>query len=96
MTQFYLDESKANDKWSLPDVWVTWLDWQPGDKGNCSMCGNHAELHETWEESECEECFESAYYYAFCMPGCLPDSDFYGPFKTEQDAMKDCRDIHLN
>lgn len=28
------------------------------------------------------------YYYACCSPGCLPDSDFYGPYATEDEAYK--------
>jgi hypothetical protein len=32
---------------------------------------------------------ESGWYYWFCFPGCLPDSDPLGPFKTEKDAVMD-------
>lgn len=29
----------------------------------------------------------AGYYWWPCLPGCLPDSDPYGPFDTEQDAI---------
>ena len=32
------------------------------------------------------------FYYWYCLPGCLPDSEPYGPFETEDDAIADCRD----
>ena len=28
------------------------------------------------------------WYYAACHPGCLPDSDFCGPYITEADALQ--------
>jgi hypothetical protein len=31
------------------------------------------------------------YYYWYCFPGCLPDSDPIGPFDTEADALADAR-----
>ena len=32
------------------------------------------------------------YYYWFCYPGCLPDSDPIGPFETEAEALADARE----
>lgn len=32
------------------------------------------------------------WYYWFCFPGCLPDSDPIGPFDTEDDAIADAQD----
>ena len=31
------------------------------------------------------------WFYHFCFPGCLPDSDPIGPFETEQAALKDAQ-----
>jgi hypothetical protein len=31
------------------------------------------------------------YYYWYCFPGCLPDSEPIGPFDTEADALADAR-----
>jgi hypothetical protein len=33
----------------------------------------------------------SGWFYCFCFPGCLPDSEPCGPFKTEKAALKDAR-----
>jgi hypothetical protein len=30
-----------------------------------------------------------AWFYWFCLPGCLPDSDPMGPFKTDKEAAID-------
>lgn len=35
---------------------------------------------------------KTAWFYWFCFPGCLPDSDPFGPFATEQEAIDDARD----
>ncbi len=35
-----------------------------------------------------EENYPEGWYYWFCFPGCLPDSTPFGPFKTEEQALK--------
>lgn len=35
-----------------------------------------------------------AFFYWFSFPGCLPDSDPFGPFETELIAAQDAIDIH--
>lgn len=30
---------------------------------------------------------EPGWYYWYCFPGCLPDSDPIGPFETEEEAI---------
>ena len=34
----------------------------------------------------------AGYYYWYCFPGCLPDSEPYGPFSSKQAAIDDARD----
>lgn len=36
--------------------------------------------------------YASGYYWWPCSPGCLPDSDPIGPFKTYRDALLDATD----
>ena len=36
--------------------------------------------------------YPTGYYWQACFPGCLPDGEPCGPFKTEQDAIKDATD----
>jgi len=32
---------------------------------------------------------EAGWYYWYCFPGCLPDGEPCGPYKTKQDALHD-------
>lgn len=32
---------------------------------------------------------QTGWYWWFCFPGCLPESDAYGPFESEQEAIED-------
>jgi hypothetical protein len=34
----------------------------------------------------------AGWYWWTCFPGCMPDSDPYGPFETEADALADAQD----
>ena len=36
--------------------------------------------------------YEPGWYYWFCLPGCLPDSDPYGPFDSYGAALDDARE----
>lgn len=38
------------------------------------------------------EYLESGWYWWTCFPGCLPDSDPFGPFETEAAALADAQD----
>jgi hypothetical protein len=80
MAQAYSNPSRANDTYSLPDVEVFYAAagelWQAGDN------------IEGWEP---EEDNEPGFYYWFCFPGCMPDSDAHGPFKTEDEAIQDAQ-----
>ncbi len=42
-------------------------------------------------ETEDGEPLEPGWYYWFCLPGCLPDSEPIGPFKTEKEAENDAQ-----
>ena len=35
------------------------------------------------------EGFEKGFYYWYCFPGCLPDSEPIGPFETLEKAQED-------
>ena len=36
---------------------------------------------------------EAGYYWWWCFPGCLPDSEPIGPFKTYEEALKNVREL---
>ncbi len=37
--------------------------------------------------------FEKGWYWWSCFPGCLPDSDPFGPFATEAEALANAQDV---
>ena len=81
MSQHYIDPKRADDKWSLPDLEV---------------------FH--WSQADAEEFIgpddegnppNGGWYYQFCLPGCMPDSDPFGPFgpfESEAAALDDARE----
>jgi hypothetical protein len=40
-----------------------------------------------------EEPYEPGVYYWYCSPGCLPDSEPIGPFKSGEEALTDAREL---
>lgn len=36
---------------------------------------------------------EAGWYAWICLPGCLPDSDPFGPYDSEEEAVEDMRDM---
>lgn len=36
-----------------------------------------------------EEGIEGGYFWWTCLPGCMPDSSAFGPFKSREDALAD-------
>lgn len=93
MSRFYSDDSREDDPWSLPDVEVFYL--TAGDflaaSSDTWMADLIADAGET-EDDRADRALElSGWYYWFCFPGCLPDSDAIGPFKTEAEAIEDAR-----
>ena len=74
--QAYSDPTRAKDSWSLPDVEVFW-----------------AETGELWsaDDFDADGPNEAGFYWHSCFPGCMPDSDPFGPFDTEAEALKDAQ-----
>jgi hypothetical protein len=71
--QIYSDPERQNDKHALPNVEVFYID--ETDAG--AMSDGTGEL------------FGAGYYYWYCFPGCMPDSQPIGPFATEAEAIDD-------
>lgn len=36
----------------------------------------------------------SGWYFATCSPGCLPDSSFFGPYATEEEALREAEKFY--
>ena len=76
--QFYTDPERESDPHALPDAEV---------------------FHVTADEIQRDQWadddgtpYEPGFYWWSCFPGCLPDSDPFGPFDTEQEAIDDARE----
>ena len=82
MMQAYSDPTRANEPYALPDVEVFYL----------------SELEasynlENLDHADQDTLTEAGWYWRTCFPGCLPDSEPFGPFKTEVEALTDAQDI---
>ena len=74
----YSDPTRESDPYALPDVeifYISALDSQ--------------ELHANPITREDSGPIPSGHYYWFCFPGCLPDSDRFGPFDSTKEAEND-------
>jgi hypothetical protein len=97
VSQHYTDPNRAKDSYSLPDLEI-WPDYiatvdcahcgafelplsgaTATDKVYCPSCEREA-VHSGTSETE-------KYWYWFCLPGCMPDSDAYGPYDSEDEAL---------
>jgi hypothetical protein len=69
-----------------------------GYEGTCDDCGTRGLLADGYgsEQPLCLTCAKALYcpgfYWWSCFPGCLPDSDAFGPFETEAEALADARE----
>jgi len=82
--QAYSDPKRENDKYSLPDLEV----WE-----HKHTIGAACPLVSMGIVAG-DECGGPGWYYWYCLPGCLPDSDPMGPFETAQAALKDARMVY--
>jgi len=103
MAQAYSDPNRESDPYALPDV-----ETFRGYRHECANCGTEQPLFPDYygviytERARCHECHnqgslkcidtKAAWYYWYCFPGCLPDSDPIGPFETESEALAAAQD----
>lgn len=87
--QFYSDETRADDPYALPDCETFYVHAGPRrayDRVYVMDLCDHCEQH------GCDECPEPGWYYRYCFPGCMPESEPFGPFDTQEQAIKACRE----
>lgn len=78
MSQHYSDPSRETDPYALPDVEVFYM--TAAEARQFEHCGGSD-----------DDPPMNGWYYWYIMPGCLPDSEPFGPFATEQDAINAMR-----
>lgn len=82
--QAYSDKSRKDDPWALPDLDVfLYTSYEGSDPTECPNAG----LDGDYTHEHGPDC--DGYYWQSCFPGCLPDSDPVGPFKTQEEAIAD-------
>ena len=77
MSQHYSDPSRAEETYALPDVETFYR----------TVEENKAD---GWVDDDGEP-YEAGWYWWSCFPGCMPDSDPFGPFDTEEEAVADAQ-----
>ena len=98
MARYYSNPKRESDTYALPDVEV----FGPVDVITCPMCSRQFQYEPAGgltvpEACDCgedltDEKTERGYFWWSCFPGCMPDSDPIGPFKTHAEALADARD----
>lgn len=80
--QHYSNPKREREPHTLPDVETFYMSQADIDQARIDNGGHDDDTPYT----------EPGYYYWFCLPGCMPDGDPVGPFKTEAEALADMRD----
>jgi hypothetical protein len=106
MTQFYSDPSREDDTWALPDCEVFELTAREVAERDEDLIYEYMKRHEfrlasmnievrdkMFDAMIEEECIESGWFYWFCFPGCLPDSELFGPYPSLKAAIDAAREI---
>ena len=76
--QAYSDPARESDSHALPNIEVFHLSHEEA----CEASGD-------WV-AEDNASLEGWYWWS-CFPGCLPDSERFGPFATEAEALADAQ-----
>ncbi len=80
--QAYSDPGRDTDPHALPDLEVFYMSNQEIRDAGSDSC---------WYDDDGEP-LDKGWYDWFCFPGCLPDSEPMGPFRSEETALADARD----
>lgn len=90
--QAYSDPKRQEDAYSLPDLEVFYH--EHAKRELCMLnAGHKAELYGECIVDEEGDCMGTGWYWQSCLPGCLPDSEPFGPFDTEEEALAEARAV---
>ena len=82
MAQIYSDPSRESEPYALPNVEVFGVSQMEVNYNLANL--DHADEYTITEPG---------WYWWSCFPGCLPDSDPFGPFATEAEAIADAQEV---
>lgn len=104
MTQAYSNPERENDPHALPDIEVFQLTAREVAEQDEERVHEYLRRHEfrlgtmnsrvrerMLDAMIEEEGITSGWFYWYCFPGCLPDSEAIGPFDTANEALADAQ-----
>lgn len=106
MTQAYSDPSRADDPHALPDLEVFQLtaaevaaspayedeQYEFMRRHEFRLASMNSRIRDKMLDAMIDELgITGGYFYWYCFPGCLPDSDPVGPFATHDEALSYAR-----
>jgi len=96
----YSDESRASDTWALPDVEIFQLTAEEIAASDEDLVHEYMKRHEFRLAAMSgrvreqmlsaiveEEGISGGWFYWHCFPGCMPDSDAFGPYPSYAAAL---------
>ena len=105
MSWHYSNPDRENDKWSLPDLEVFELTALEAAAQNEDMIYEYTKRHEfrlalmdsrvrkaMFDAMIEENGLTGGWFYCYCLPGCMPDSEAFGPYTSRDEALKAARD----
>ena len=105
MHQEYSHPEAQDDPWSLPDLEIfelTALEVAAQDeelvheyskRDEVRLCHMNSVVREKMLEAIVEEAgIEGGWFYWYCFPGCLPDSEASGPYNSYNEALAAARE----
>ena len=105
MTYYYSDATREDKTHALPDLEVFQLTAREVAERDEDLIYEYMKRREfrlaSMNSRDRERMFDAmikeqnitgGWYYWFCFPGCLPDSDAFGPFDTHNEALQAARE----
>lgn len=105
MSQHYSNPERESDTWSLPDIEVFQLTAREVAEQNEDLIVDYLSRHEfrlarmnskvreqMFDAMIAEEGIEGGWFYWFCFPGCMPDSEAVGPYGSRDAALSAARE----
>lgn len=104
--QFYTDPSRESETYALPDARVYQLTAREVAeqdeelireymrKHDYRLAGFNSRVAEAMFDAIIEEhAIAGGWFFDFCMPGCMPDSQPFGPYGSHTEAINAARDM---
>jgi hypothetical protein len=105
MTQHYSDPSRENDPHALPDLETFQLTAREVAERDEDMIREYVSQRQyrlatmsgrvrdqMFDAMIEENGIEGGWFYWFCFPGCMPESDAMGPYATQAEALAAARE----